>query len=92
MARVKLSHSSWWVFNRLPYDSAARIAGKDLVRSLLRLGFKVTRTRGSHQILQHDDGRSTVVPVHAGETLGPGLLKAILRDLEMTAKDLEIDD
>jgi predicted RNA binding protein YcfA (HicA-like mRNA interferase family) len=29
-----------------------------------------------------------VVPVHAGETLGPGLLKKILRDCKLTAEDL----
>ena len=54
------------------------------------MGFVIARTRGSHAILQHRDGRSTVVPLHAAETIGPGLLKAILRDLEMTPKDLGI--
>jgi predicted RNA binding protein YcfA (HicA-like mRNA interferase family) len=29
-----------------------------------------------------------VVPVHAGETLGPGLLLQILRDTELTKEDL----
>ena len=29
------------------------------------------------------DGRGTVVPVHSGETIGPGLLAAILRDCEI---------
>jgi len=29
------------------------------------------------------DGRRTVVPVHAGETIGPGLLSKILKDAEM---------
>jgi predicted RNA binding protein YcfA (HicA-like mRNA interferase family) len=31
----------------------------------------------------------TVVPVHAGETIGPGLLGKILKDVEMTAEELE---
>ena len=34
--------------------------------------------------MKHADGRSTVVPVHSGETIGPGLLLKILRDVEMT--------
>ena len=32
------------------------------------------------------DGRTTVVPVHAGEDLGPGLLRQILRDADLTVE------
>jgi len=42
------------------------------------------RIKGSHHFLRHQDGRATVVPVHAGETTGPGLLGKILRDCELT--------
>ena len=38
--------------------------------------------------MQHPDGRRTVVPVHAGETIGPGLLGKILRDTEMEVEEL----
>lgn len=65
-----------------------RIKGKELIRALERAGFTIDRTRGSHVFLKHPDGRATAVPVHSGETLGPGLLRAILRDVEMTAQDL----
>jgi predicted RNA binding protein YcfA (HicA-like mRNA interferase family) len=37
--------------------------------------------------MQHPDGRRTVVPVHAGETVGPGLLSKILKDVEMEADE-----
>lgn len=33
-------------------------------------------------------GRATVVPVHAGEEIGIGLLITILRDCDMTDGDL----
>ena len=65
-----------------------RIKGKDLVRALERAGFSINRTRGSHVFLKHPDGRETAVPLHARETLGPGLLRAILRDVEMTSEQL----
>ena len=65
-----------------------RITGKELVRALEQLGFAVRRTRGSHHFLQHPDGRGTVVPVHAGETIGPGLLPQILHDCELTVDQL----
>ena len=65
------------------------LTGKTLLSSLKRAGFMVVRTRGSHVFLQHDDGRATVVPIHSGETIGPGLLSKILRDVEMTKDDLQ---
>ena len=62
--------------------------GKELVRVLERIGFELVRTRGSHLFLRHADGRTTTVPVHSGETIGPGLLRAILRDAELSAEEL----
>jgi predicted RNA binding protein YcfA (HicA-like mRNA interferase family) len=51
------------------------------------VGFEVARIKGSHHFLRHADGRATVVPVHAGEIVGPGLLAAILRDCEIDRDD-----
>jgi predicted RNA binding protein YcfA (HicA-like mRNA interferase family) len=51
--------------------------------ALRKAGFAVARIKGSHYFLRHPDGRGTVVPLHAGETMGPGLLAAILRDCEL---------
>ncbi|HSS49582.1 MAG TPA: type II toxin-antitoxin system HicA family toxin [Thermoanaerobaculia bacterium] len=65
-----------------------RISGKRLVVALTRAGFATIRTKGSHVYLRHPDGRATVVPVHSGETLGPGLLTQILRDCELSPEDL----
>jgi predicted RNA binding protein YcfA (HicA-like mRNA interferase family) len=48
----------------------------------------VVRIKGSHHFLQHPDGRTTVVPVHSGETLGPGLVSKILRDTELERDEL----
>ena len=64
------------------------LTGKRLIAALSRAGFEVVRVRGSHRFLKHADGRSTVVPVHAGESIGPGLLAAILRDCELTRRQL----
>jgi predicted RNA binding protein YcfA (HicA-like mRNA interferase family) len=60
-----------------------RISGKKLVVALQKAGFEVIRTKGSHHFLRHPDGRSTVVPVHRGETLGPGITAQILKDCEI---------
>jgi predicted RNA binding protein YcfA (HicA-like mRNA interferase family) len=65
-----------------------RITGPELIAALMREGFQAVRVRGSHHFLRHGDGRSTVVPVHSGETLGPGLLHKILRDCQLSVEDL----
>lgn len=67
---------------------APRLTGSVLVSALAAAGFQVLRIRGSHHFLSHSDGRTTVVPVHAGEIIGPGLLHKILRDCQMNAEDL----
>jgi len=59
------------------------LTGKEVVSVLERMGFEVLRTKGSHYILVHPDGRRTVVPVHAGETIGRGLMVKILHDCEL---------
>ncbi len=65
-----------------------RVTAKALLRALRKAGFEVIRVHGSHHYLKHSDGRATVVPVHAGEVLGPGLLRDILRDLEITTEQI----
>jgi len=64
------------------------LSGKDLLAALRRSGFETIRVRGSHHFVRHADGRSTVVPVHAGETIGVGLLGRILRDCKLSRDDL----
>jgi predicted RNA binding protein YcfA (HicA-like mRNA interferase family) len=60
-----------------------RITGREVIAALRKAGFEVARIKGSHHFLRHADGRRTLVPVHGGEVIGPGLLAAILRDCEM---------
>lgn len=64
------------------------LSGKQLVAALSSIGFIIARIKGSHHFLLHPDGRSTVVPVHANEDIGKGLLSKILRDVEMTREEL----
>ena len=64
------------------------LTGDKLVAALAKAGFELIRQRGSHVYLKHPDGRSTVVPVHKGQTIGRGLLGSILRDVEINREDL----
>ncbi len=65
------------------------VTGQRLIKALRKLGFEVIRRKGSHHFLQHVDGRCTLVPVHAGETIGRGLLSQIIRDCEISAEELK---
>lgn len=65
------------------------VTGQRLIKALRKMGFEVIRRKGSHNFLQHVDGRCTVVPVHAGETIGRGLLSQIIRDCEISAEELK---
>ncbi|MDM3846419.1 MAG: type II toxin-antitoxin system HicA family toxin [Aphanizomenon gracile PMC638.10] len=63
------------------------LTGKEVIAALGKAGFEVIRVRGSHHILVHSDGRRTVVPVHAGETIGTGLMTQILRDCQLDKEE-----
>jgi predicted RNA binding protein YcfA (HicA-like mRNA interferase family) len=64
------------------------LTGREVVSILKKTGFWVERHKGSHVFVKHIDGRETVVPVHAGETIVAGLLMKILNDVMMTEHDI----
>ncbi|MFA7079139.1 MAG: type II toxin-antitoxin system HicA family toxin [Syntrophomonas sp.] len=63
------------------------ISARELELILFHLGFKRKRQVGSHVLFQHSDGRATVVPCHAGEDIGRGLLRKILRDVQVEPEE-----
>lgn len=63
------------------------LKAKEVIRRLEELGFREIRQKGSHKMLQHPDGRATVVPAHAGEDIGRGLMRAILREANVQAEE-----
>ncbi len=61
---------------------------RELVRALERMGFRLLRkSKGSHWQFEHPDGRRTTIPVHKGRDIGPGLLRKILRDVEIDPEE-----
>lgn len=65
--------------SRLPILKA-----RDIMRVLHSLGFKEVRQAGSHIFFQHSDGRTTLVSRHDREDIGRGLLRQILKEIELT--------
>jgi predicted RNA binding protein YcfA (HicA-like mRNA interferase family) len=63
------------------------LTGKTVIKALEKVGFQVVRQKGSHVQMEHEDGRLVTIPVHAGKTIGRGLLRKILRDAELTREE-----
>ncbi|KKQ67400.1 MAG: hypothetical protein US86_C0001G0327 [Candidatus Daviesbacteria bacterium GW2011_GWA2_38_24] len=60
-----------------------------LIEILSKQGFVKIRQNGSHVRLEHPDGRQTSVPVHSGENVRVGLLRKILRDVNISRDEFE---
>ncbi len=71
--------------SRLPALNAKKLSG-----ILKKLGFKPVRQRGSHIFFRHPDGRTTVVPFHAGEDIDHNLLRQIIREIGLTPEEFSM--
>ena len=66
------------------------LTAKELIKILKKIGFEIVRQKGSHVFLAHEDGRTTVVPVHPGEDIGRGLLRKIIKeDAKISIQDFQ---
>ena len=72
------------------------LRSNEIIRVLGKVGFQVIRQKGGHVRMKHEDGRVVTIPIHAGKTIGIGLLRKILHDAELTREEfielLESDD
>lgn len=61
-------------------SSDPAVSGKDAVRALTGLGFRLDRVEGSHHMMVKDDHPCTVpIPVHGSRPLPKGTLGSIIR-------------
>jgi predicted RNA binding protein YcfA (HicA-like mRNA interferase family) len=58
-----------------------------VVNALVRAGFVHARTRGSHAVYQHPNGRVVIVPQHP--TVKRGTLASILRQAGLTPAEFQ---
>jgi len=66
--------------SKLPSLTARKVIG-----AIKRAGFVEDRQRGSHLVLFHPESKArTVVPIHSGRTIKEPLLRAIIRDANLT--------
>jgi predicted RNA binding protein YcfA (HicA-like mRNA interferase family) len=55
---------------------------RKVVRTLESIGFEYVRTKSSHAVYRHPDGRVVVIPQHG--TIKRGTLSSILRQAGLT--------
>lgn len=60
------------------------LKAREVIKVLRQLGFIEIRTRGAHICFKHNDGRFTLVPKHGGEDIGRGLMRQILREINVS--------
>ena len=64
------------------------LTARKVVRALKKAGFAEDRQRGSHLVLMQPQTKArTIVPMHAGRTLQEPLLRAILRDANLSLEE-----
>ena len=64
------------------------IAPLKIVKILKKLGFIEIRTKGSHHFFIHPvSKKSTTIAIHSNEILGVGILKIILRDINLSVSE-----
>ena len=59
----------------------------EVAEILRKLGFELSRQRGSHQQFRDRRGRCTTLPVHKGRDIAPPLLRQIAKDIGMSAEE-----
>ncbi len=63
------------------------VTANETIKALEKIGFQKIRQKGSHLRMKHQDGRVVTIPIHQGKTIGKGLLRKILRDVELSVKE-----
>jgi len=61
---------------------------EEVIKILIKKGFEIKRRKGSHVQLEDEAGRRVTVPLHHGRVIGKGLLRKIMRDAEISRKEL----
>jgi len=70
-------------------SSLSPVKARVLLKILKEMGFVERRQKGSHLFLSHEDGRTTVVPIHPSKSIGVGLLRSILHDIKLSPEEFE---
>jgi len=66
------------------------LTAKEMERFLFSLGFNKVRQNGSHVFYRNADGRTTTLPHHSSKTLARPLIRAILREINVSVEAFDL--
>jgi len=64
------------------------VKAKRVLAALLRIGWRIKRTSGSHKILERPGWPDFVFSFHDSDEIGPAMLARIARGTGLTPEDL----
>ena len=64
-----------------------RITGQGMCKIAAKTGFHQKRQKGSHSFWAHPDGRTTTIPIHPGKKLPRGMVRKIVKDMDMSVSE-----
>lgn len=65
-----------------------RLTAREIISTIEKIGFTLSRQSGSHKIYKHSNGRRVTVPFHSGRVLHQKILKSIMKDADLNAEKL----
>jgi predicted RNA binding protein YcfA (HicA-like mRNA interferase family) len=64
-----------------------RFTAKEVISILVKRGFRLVRSSGSHHIYKNVKGNRVTISVHSGKILHFKILKRIMQDAGLTESD-----
>ncbi len=61
--------------------STSNITGRELIKFVKSIGYRLSRQKGNHRIFIHDYNKTLTIPVYKKKMVKIGLLGGILRDI-----------
>ncbi len=75
----------------MPPTRLPQVSGRDVIRALAKMGFSVSRVRGSHHMLRSPGPPVTgvTVPVHGNRPVSKGTLRGIIEEAGLTVEEFK---
>jgi predicted RNA binding protein YcfA (HicA-like mRNA interferase family) len=68
-------------------NKVPRVTGEEAIKAFCKAGYARHHATGSHHILKHPDRSARLsIPVHAGDTVGVGLLRKQIKKAGLTVE------
>jgi predicted RNA binding protein YcfA (HicA-like mRNA interferase family) len=65
-----------------------RITANEVIKAITKLGYFLSRQKGSHKIFKNASGQRLVVPCHSGKEIHPKIIKSIIEQCKITIDEL----